>query len=795
MRTVPLAVAATVVLAASRLRAQETPAAPPEAVEKAADTAAAKPQETPPDKPAQPRSSRPQAQAPTASCSRTRAATSGCSSAATRSSTAASSPATTGAPGDRHASCSAACGRSCRARSASYFDFSLMPDFGGGVTVLQDAYLELQAVAEAARARRQVQGAGRPRAAAVGDGDDASSSARSRRRSCPIRDVGVQLHGRARWAASSSYAGGDLRRRAGRRQRRRRHQRRQGPGGPAVPLAVEARQRRPLKDLGFGIAGTTGDADGPAARRTAPAARLSVDQRWSTGITADGTRTRCSPQLSFYSGRFGLLARVRASRAPRCEAPTGHAYDLERERLAGDGRRSCSPATRPRTRGVRPTKPFDPAKGQWGALELAARVHGLELDDDERRPRASSIPRGRCARPSAWAVGVNWSPDPEREAGGSTTSARRFKGGRRRRRPRVRERPLHPHAAFLLATENEAMRPHASVVIGPGARGASRRSRGRAGAAERLVRPDARAVPGVQRRVREAVAGEDRRGGRRSSSRTAARGKQARAVIDGLEADVRHARARLRHRRDRRERACSPTDWQKRLPHNSAPYTSTIVFLVRKGNPKGIKDWGDLVKPGVAGDHAEPEDLGRRALELPRGLGATRCGSPAATTRRRSEFVTRALQERARARLGRPRLDRRPSCSAASATCCSPGRTRRYLAVKELGRDKFEIVVPSLSILAEPPVAVVDKVVRQAAARARSRRRTSSILYTPEGQEIAARHYYRPRARGRGAEVRRRASRKVDAVHDRRGLRRLGRRRRRRTSPTAASSTRSTSRS
>ena len=153
----------------------------------------------------------------------------------------------------------------------------------------------------------------------------------------------------------------------------------------------------------------------------------------------------------------------------------------------------------------------------------------------------------------------------------------------------------------------------------------------------------------------------------------------------------RDAGARLRHRRDRSKAACIKPDWQKRLPQNSAPYTSTIVFLVRKGNPKGIKDWDDLVEAGRRGHHAEPEDVRRRALELPGRVGLRAASSPAATTRRRSEFVTRALQERAGARLGRARLDDDVRRSAASATCCSPGRTRptsRSTSAQGQGRDR-----------------------------------------------------------------------------------------------------------
>ena len=170
-------------------------------------------------------------------------------------------------------------------------------------------------------------------------------------------------------------------------------------------------------------------------------------------------------------------------------------------------------------------------------------------------------------------------------------------------------------------------------------------------------------------------------------------GKQARAVIDGLEADVVTLALEGDIDAIAKKTGKIPADWRSRLPHNSSPYTSTIVFLVRKGNPKGIKDWGDLVKDGVAGHHAEPEDLRRRALELPRRLGL----GQQAVRRRRGEdqgLRRRPLQARPGARHRRARLDRPPSPSAASATCCSPGRTRPSWRCDEFGADQFEIVVP-----------------------------------------------------------------------------------------------------
>ena len=133
--------------------------------------------------------------------------------------------------------------------------------------------------------------------------------------------------------------------------------------------------------------------------------------------------------------------------------------------------------------------------------------------------------------------------------------------------------------------------------------------------------PDARALQGLQRGLRRQLEGQDRRDGHHPA--VAWRIGQAGPRRDRRPRRRRgDAGARRRHRRHRQQVAARSTaDWRTRLPNNSSPYTSTIVFLVRKGNPKGIKDWGDLIKDGVAGHHAEPEDLGRRALELSRGLG------------------------------------------------------------------------------------------------------------------------------------------------------------------------------
>jgi sulfate/thiosulfate-binding protein len=217
-------------------------------------------------------------------------------------------------------------------------------------------------------------------------------------------------------------------------------------------------------------------------------------------------------------------------------------------------------------------------------------------------------------------------------------------------------------------------------------------------------------------------------------------GKQARSVIDGLEADV--VTLALAYDIDAiSERGLVARDWQKRLPHNSAPYTSTIVFLVRKGNPKGIKDWSDLVKPGVAVITPNPKTSGGARWNHLAAWGYA-LRQPGATEASAREFIGKLYRNV-------PVLD--SGARGATTTFVERGigdvllawENEALLALKEIGRDKVEIVAPSLSILAEPPVSVVDKVVDK-----RGTRKVADAylryLYSDEGQEIVARHYYRP---------------------------------------------------
>jgi sulfate transport system substrate-binding protein len=218
-------------------------------------------------------------------------------------------------------------------------------------------------------------------------------------------------------------------------------------------------------------------------------------------------------------------------------------------------------------------------------------------------------------------------------------------------------------------------------------------------------------------------------------------GKQARAVIDGLAADV----VTLALAYDIDEMAARakllPADWQKRLPHNSSPYTSTIVFLVRKGNPKNIRDWNDLVRPGVSIVTPNPKTSGGARWNYLAAWGYA-LKQPGGNADKAKEFISQLFRNA-------PVLD--AGARGALTTFAERGigdvfiswENEALLAIKELGPEKFEIVVPSLSILAEPPVALVDRNVDRKGTRAVAQAYLE-YLYTPEAQELIARHYYRP---------------------------------------------------
>ena len=218
-------------------------------------------------------------------------------------------------------------------------------------------------------------------------------------------------------------------------------------------------------------------------------------------------------------------------------------------------------------------------------------------------------------------------------------------------------------------------------------------------------------------------------------------GKQARAVIDGLEADV--VTLALAGDIDAiadKARSIDP-NWEARLKHNSAPYTSTIVFLVRKGNPKRIKDWNDLIRKDVSVITPNPKTSGGARWNYLAAWGYA-LRQPGANTDTAKAFVKKLFQNV-------PVLDSGARGSTTTFTERGIGdvllawENEAFLAVKELGPEKFDIVVPSLSILAEPSVALVDRVAKKRGTTEVARAYLQ-YLYSPEGQEIAARNYYRP---------------------------------------------------
>jgi sulfate transport system substrate-binding protein len=218
-------------------------------------------------------------------------------------------------------------------------------------------------------------------------------------------------------------------------------------------------------------------------------------------------------------------------------------------------------------------------------------------------------------------------------------------------------------------------------------------------------------------------------------------GKQARAVIDGLDADV--VTLGLGYDLDQIAKAgLVAADWRSKLPNNSTPFTSTISFLVRKGNPKGIKGWDDLATPGVSVSLPNPKTSGgARWVYLAAWGHALKKGGDEAAAR---AFVSSVYKNV-------PVLDSGARGSTTTFVERNIGdvlvgwENEAYLALKELGPDKFELVTPSRSILAEPPVAVVDKNVDRKGTRAAAQAYLE-FLYSPEGQAIGAKHFYRPRS-------------------------------------------------
>ena len=218
-------------------------------------------------------------------------------------------------------------------------------------------------------------------------------------------------------------------------------------------------------------------------------------------------------------------------------------------------------------------------------------------------------------------------------------------------------------------------------------------------------------------------------------------GKQARSVIDGLDADV--VTLALAYDIDEigeKAKLLAP-DWQKKLQHNSTPYSSTIVFLVRKGNPKGIKNWNDLIKPGVQVITANPKTSGGARWAYLAAYGYA-LKQPGGNDAKAKEYIQKVFANV-------PVLD--SGARGSTVTFAERGigdvllawENEGYLSLKEFGAEKFDVVYPPISVLAEPPVAVVDKVVDKRGTR-KEATAYLEYLYSPEGQDIAGKNYYRP---------------------------------------------------
>jgi sulfate/thiosulfate-binding protein len=218
-------------------------------------------------------------------------------------------------------------------------------------------------------------------------------------------------------------------------------------------------------------------------------------------------------------------------------------------------------------------------------------------------------------------------------------------------------------------------------------------------------------------------------------------GKQARSVIDGLQADI--VTLALAYDIDAiADKGLLAADWQQKFADNSSPYTSTIVFLVRKGNPKGVKDWDDLARPGIKVITPNPKTSGGARWNYLAAWGYA-LKRPGGSPEKAREFV-KAIYSNV------PVLDTGARGATVSFVERNVGdvliawENEAFLSIKEFGNDKFDIVIPSVSILAEPPVAIVDKVVDKKGTRA-SAEAYLKFIYSEAGQEIAAQNYYRPR--------------------------------------------------
>ena len=490
----------------------------------------------------------------------------------------------------------------------------------------------------------------------------------------PNRDLGVQLSGDLA-ARASQLRGGRLQRRAGRRQRRRRHQRRQGRRGARLLPAVRAPDRTAQATSASASRPATGDQAGTLTAPGLPAFRTPGQQTFfSLPHGRDRRRhhrrrrrprNRLSPQAYFYSGPFGLLAEyvyleaggaARAVAERRAHQPAWQA--------AGSWVIAGASRLLPRRQPEEGLRPRDPHLGRLRARRALQRARASTTTPSRPSPTRRA-PRGRQrlgGRPQLV-------PQPELRLM-LDYERTEFEGGAaagdRDRRKASSSAASRSPSERSCRDENRISRRDSSrrraAVLGF-ARARARRGQ----AAQRLLRPDARALPGLQRRLRQVLEGEDRAG--RHGPAVARRLRQAGALGHRRpRGRRRHAGARLRHRRHREGRPARRRTGRRGCRNNSAPYTSTIVFLVRKGNPKKIKDWDDLARPGVSVITPNPKTSGGARWNYLAAWGYAltqvqqRRGQGQGLRRRSS---TRTCRSSTPARAAR----RSPSSSAASATC------------------------------------------------------------------------------------------------------------------------------
>ena len=636
---------------------------------------------------------------------------------------------------------------------AKYYNFNITPDFGQGKVVLQDAYLNITYF-DFASLRTGKFKAPLDLERLQSDRDLEFSQRSEIQNLVPNRDTGFDLHGKLldgrvfydaaltngvpNNTASDTY---DIDNNDGK-----------DFVGRIFTTPFELGENRWLKALGFGIAGSYGDERGSTIS-SYKTYGMSTWFTYTSGVTASGLRTRLEPQAYYYVGPFGLMAEYAqdehslnrsTKRINRTDTFTDTGYFAQASYLLTGEDASYG--------WVKPIHPFDPRNGWWGGWELAARISNVAADSRQFQLGFAnpSVAGEDCDRVCG---GHQLVPELEHQvAVGLCEHVLR----RRRWNHRLAEGPAQ-RKLLRVATANLVLRKLEQGMFG---RRLKLTHTLAAIAVAASVALGVRAARGAEvtilnvsydptRELYESINAQFAKDWKAKTGDDVTinqshggSGKQARAVIDGLEADV--VTLGLAGDIDAIVEKANllPSNWQSRLPDNSCPYTSTIVLLVRKGNPKKIHDWDDLVKPGIAVITPNPKTSGgaRWNFLAAWGYALKRNGGDEAKA---AAFV-KVLYKNV------PVLDSGARGSTTTFVEREIGdvliawENEARMAIKQFGADKFEVVYPSVSILAEPPVAWVDKVDRMHGTVAVSKAYLE-FLYTRAGQEIIAQNFFRPR--------------------------------------------------